>query len=83
VQAGVVAEFLEASFPGRPPTLRFVNPSAAEKTREFGSPAAIVDAMIQGRIDGGIHFRFSGEAGAQLGRAVAARTLSELLRPRQ
>jgi hypothetical protein len=80
VQAAAAAAFLEAAFPVAPPRLVYVNPSMSPATRELGEPAAMVQASIAGRVNGGIHYRFSGEAGARLGRAVAERVMRELLR---
>jgi hypothetical protein len=79
----VIARFLETSFPAGPPALRYWNPSRAPATREIDTPAAIVAAMIDGRVNGGIHFRFSGIAGARLGRAVMDRVLRDLLQLRR
>ncbi len=50
-------------------------------THRFTSPAALVAESGNARVWGGIHFRFSTEAGARIGRSVAEFDVCRLMRP--
>jgi hypothetical protein len=81
VQAGVVAEFLGTFHSRQPLALAYRNPAFSPDPRLYDDPDALVAAAVEGRVAGGVHYRFSGVAGAQLGREVARLVFREQLRP--
>jgi hypothetical protein len=81
VLAAVTAMILREFFPDQPPVLQLRNAAFPGGTLDFQDYEAMVQATIEARVDGGIHYRMSGEAGAALGRRVARFVIEESLRP--
>jgi hypothetical protein len=57
-----------SSYRGTPPVL--------SETQTFASAQQVIDDVANGRVWGGLHYRFSTTDGTEIGRAVAARVLS-------
>lgn len=81
--AGVVAEVMKAEAGASPPggvrVISFAIPNAVAQT--FASWDAWAQEVSDSRIYGGVHFRFSNEAGEQIGRRAARMAIEEGLRP--
>jgi PAP2 superfamily len=58
-----------SSYRGTPPVLA--------ETQTFASAQQVIDDVANGRVWGGLHYRFSTTDGTEIGRAVAAKVLSE------
>jgi hypothetical protein len=71
-----ILQMLVGPRPSRPITL--TSPTDPGSTHSFSSWSAITDENIDGRVWEGIHFRFSDETGARLGRRVAEYDLGRL-----
>jgi hypothetical protein len=72
-QSGVVAAVLQAELAkGAPVPLRTRSASAQGAERGWATLDEFVREVAEARICGGIHFRFSTEAGTQLGRRIGA-----------
>lgn len=56
--------------------------TATSTTRRYASPQALVDEVQAARIAGGMHFRFSTDAGAALGRRVGEALAAARMPPR-
>lgn len=82
VQAAVVAEWLDEFFARQPLGINYYNPAVSPQPRLYVDPESLVTAIIEGRVNGGLHYRFSGIAGAELGRTVAQHVFREQLRRR-
>jgi PAP2 superfamily len=62
-------------------SITLANPVVPEIVLEYTSFEQITDDIDDGRIYGGVHYRFDQEAGAMMGRQVADYILSHILRP--
>lgn len=80
VLAGAVAAVLKAEVARGPaPELSTSSPSAKGATRRWKTPDELVREVVDARVYDGVHYRFSGEAGAELGRKVGERAALKLL----
>lgn len=80
VLAGAVAAVLKAETGrGSTPELATSSPSARGATRRWKTPDDLVREVVDARVYDGVHYRFSGEAGAELGRKVGERVAAKLL----
>jgi hypothetical protein len=57
--------------------LTIVGGAALDRTRSFGTVADLRDEIVNARVWGGLHYRFSGEAGVKLGVKVARYDLQQ------
>lgn len=80
VQAGVTGAVLAAET-GRsaPPVFATVSPSAKGAQRRYASLDAFVQEVADARVWDGVHFRFSTEAGSEIGRRVGALAVQRVL----
>ena len=81
MQGAVVATWLEIFFARQPLGVRYHNPAISPQPRLYVDPQAVVSTMIDGRVNAGVHYRFSGAVGAGMGRAVAEHVFRTQLRP--
>lgn len=79
--AGALGELLRAYYGTDKVTFTF-NSLVTNTTRTYTSTSALVDESTLARIQGGMHFRYSTTAGAELGRASANWTMSNNFAPR-
>jgi hypothetical protein len=78
--SGAIARTMELALPGH---VKFVfNSTVTGTTREYDSPQALVEEVMDARVFGGMHFRSSITHGAVLGRSVAKWVSTHALRPR-
>lgn len=72
---------LEAEFGPNGHSIRLANPAVPDIVLNYTSFKQITDDIDDGRIYGGVHYRFDQEAGAQMGERVGKYVLSHALRP--
>jgi hypothetical protein len=72
---------LEELFGARGHSITLTNPLIPDVTLHYTSWKQIADDINEGRIYGGVHYRFDQEAGASLGKRVGAYILQHKLRP--
>ncbi|MBS0610433.1 MAG: hypothetical protein JSS19_13930 [Proteobacteria bacterium] len=65
------------------PLLSTGSPSAKGATRQWPSVDAFVQEVAEARVSGGMHYRFSTEVGAAMGRQIGALAAQQLLSPPQ
>ncbi|WP_326535725.1 vanadium-dependent haloperoxidase [Pseudorhodoferax sp.] len=68
---------------GSMPVLSTASPSAKGATRQWSSVDAFVQEVAEARVSGGMHYRFSTEVGAAMGRQVGTLAARQLLNPPQ
>ena len=82
VQAGVLAAVVEGdNGTATLPELVTASPSAAGAKRRWTSTDAFVREVADARVWDGVHYRFSSEAGVELGRQVGALAVRRFLSP--
>jgi hypothetical protein len=73
IQSAVVATVIRADVgDAAMPPLSTHSPTAQGARREWSTPQAVVEEVATARIHGGMHYRFSTEAGAVLGQRIGA-----------
>jgi hypothetical protein len=75
------ASVLTAFFGDVIPEIRLTTPTAPGVTRTFTKLSDIVSEIIDARIFDGVHYRTSGEVGAEMGRKIAEYVLQNFLKP--
>jgi PAP2 superfamily len=75
------AAVLSAVFGDAIPTVSMTTPTAPGVTRSFSRLSDIVTEVINARIYDGVHYRTSGEVGAEMGRKIADYVMQNFLRP--
>jgi hypothetical protein len=84
ILAAAVAGVLQAEMgSGTGPQLSTSSPSAKGAVRQWSSVDAFVQEVAESRIWGGLHYRFSTEIGAAMGRQIGALVAQQLLSPPQ
>ncbi len=83
VQAGVLGAVLRAELGSTlpAPVLATRSPSANGATRRWTSVQALEQEVADARVWGGLHYRFSTEAGLEMGRAIGALAVQRHLDP--
>lgn len=82
INSGAGAAVLEAFFGDAVPEFGVSNPAVAGVTRRFRRLSALVSESIDARVLGGMHYRFSGEVGAAMGRQIGEYVVRTALQPR-
>jgi hypothetical protein len=75
------AAVLSAIFGDAIPMIRMTTPTAPGVTRRFSRLADIVTEVIDARIYDGVHYRTSGEVGAQMGCLIGDYVVQNFLKP--
>jgi hypothetical protein len=75
------AAVLEAFFGDAVPTFSVANPAAAGVSRKFAKLSSLVAESIDARVYCGVHYRFSGEVGAAMGRKIGEYIVRHQLKP--
>ncbi len=84
ILAAAVGEILQAEVGSSAmPLLSTGSPSAIGATRQWPSVDAFVQEVAEARVSGGMHYRFSTEVGAAMGRQIGALAAQQLLSPPQ
>jgi hypothetical protein len=78
---GAAAAALRSIFGDDIPEARLVSTSAPGVTRTFTRLSDYVKEVVDARVYDGVHYRSSGEAGAQMGRQVGEYVVANYLRP--
>jgi PAP2 superfamily protein len=78
---GAARAVLEAEFGPSGHAIRLANPVLPDIVLEYTTFEAITDDIDDGRIYGGVHYRFDQEAGALMGKQVGDYILTHALRP--
>lgn len=81
ISSSAVASVLEASFGDAVPTFTLSSSTAPEVTRRFNRLSEYVAEVVDARVFDGVHYRTSGEAGAEMGRQIGAYIARNRLRP--
>jgi PAP2 superfamily len=82
IQAATVATVLQAATAGDPqPTWATVSASANGTERTWPTLEAFVAEVSNARVYGGVHYRFSTEAGTAMGRKIGALAAAGLMAP--
>ncbi len=80
IQAGVIGAFLQHEIGGGAPSaIATKSNSAGGVERRWASVDALVQEVASARIYGGMHYRFSTEVGAEMGRRIGAQAIQRLL----
>jgi PAP2 superfamily len=80
IQAGVIGAFLQHEIgSGAQPVLATRSSSAGGAERRWTSVQALVQEVGNARVYGGMHYRFSAEAGTEMGQRIAALAIQRLL----
>ena len=84
ILAAAVGTVLQAEVgSGAMPLLTTTSPSAKGASRQWSSVDAFVREVAEARVSGGMHYRFSTEIGAAMGRQIGALAAEKLLAPPQ
>ena len=84
ILAAAVGTVLQAEVgSGAMPLLTTTSPSAKGASRQWSSVDAFVREVAEARVSGGMHYRFSTEIGAAMGRQIGALAAQRLLTPPQ
>ena len=75
------ASVLSAFFGDAVPTVRMTTPTAPGVTRSFSRLSDIVTEVINARVYDGVHYRTSGEVGAEMGRKIGEYVMQNFLKP--
>ena len=75
------ASVLRAFFGDAVPTVKMTTPTAPGVTRSFSRLSDIVTEVINARIYDGVHYRTSGEVGAEMGRKIGEYVMQNFLKP--
>ena len=76
-----MASVLSAFFGDAIPTVKMTTPTAPGVTRSFSRLSDIVTEVINARIYDGVHYRASGEVGAEMGRKIGEYVMQNFLKP--
>jgi hypothetical protein len=76
-----MASVLSAFFGDSIPTVKMTTPTAPGVTRSFSRLSDIVTEVINARIYDGVHYRTSGEVGAEMGRKIGEYVVQNFLKP--
>ena len=76
-----MASVLSAFFGDAIPTVKKTTPTAPGVTRSFSKLSDIVTEVINARIYDGVHYRASGEVGAEMGRKIGEYVMQNFLKP--
>ena len=80
VQAGAIGTVIEAEIGRGPvPALATRSATAEQATRRWSSVEAFMQEVANARVYGGMHYRFSSEAGLAMGRSVGALAVQRFL----
>ena len=75
------ASVLRAFFGDAVPAVKMTTPTAPGVTRSFSRLSDIVTEVINARIYDGVHYRTSGEVGAEMGRKIGEYVMQNFLKP--
>ena len=75
------ASVLSAFFGDAVPTVKMTTPTAPGVTRSFSRLSDIVTEVINARVYDGVHYRTSGEVGAEMGRKIGEYVMQNFLKP--
>jgi PAP2 superfamily len=81
INSAAGAAVLEAFFGDAVPAFALTNPGAPGVTRKFDKLSAVVAESIDARVYCGVHYRFSGEVGAAMGRKIGEYVVHNALKP--
>ena len=81
ISAQAAATVLQASFGDAIPTVRLTSSTAPGVTRSFAKLSDYVAEVIDARVYDGVHYRTSGEVGAEMGRRIGEVTVQNHLSP--
>jgi hypothetical protein len=81
ISAAATASVLQAAFGDAIPTVRLTSTSAPGVTRSFVKLSDYVAEVIDARVYDGVHYRTSGEVGADMGRKIGQFTVQNHLSP--
>jgi hypothetical protein len=81
INSAAGAAALEAFFGDAVPTFNLTSPTAPGVTRRFSRLSDYVTESIDARVYDGVHYRFSGEVGAAMGRKIGEYTAQNYLKP--
>lgn len=76
-----MASVLSAFFGDAVPTVRMSTPTAPGVIRSFSRLSDIVTEVVNARIYDGVHYRTSGEVGAEMGRKIGEYVMQNFLKP--
>lgn len=81
INSAAGATVLEAFFGDAVPTFSLTSPTAPGVARRFSRLSDYVTESIEARVYDGVHYRFSGEVGAAMGRKIGEYTVQNYLKP--
>jgi len=81
ISAQAAATVLQASFGDAIPTVRLTSSTAPGVTRSFVKLSDYVAEVVDARVYDGVHYRASGEVGAEMGRKIGELTVQNYLSP--
>jgi hypothetical protein len=76
-----VASVLAALFGDTVPELALTSPTAPGVTRRYRRLSDYAAEVLEARIYDGVHYRYSGNVGAAMGRQIAAYVVGNVLTP--
>ena len=81
INSAAGAAVLEAFFGDAVPSFSLTSPTGPGVTRKFSRLSDYVSETIDARVYDGVHYRFSGEVGAAMGRKIGEYTVQNHLKP--
>ena len=75
------ASVLRALFGDVVPTVTLISPTAPDVTRSFSRLSDYVTEVVNARIYDGVHYRASGEVGAEMGQKIGEYVMTNYLKP--
>jgi len=81
ISSAAGAAVLEAFFGDAVPPLSLTSPTVPSVTRKFSKLSDYVKESIDSRVYDGVHYRTSGEVGAEMGRKIGEYTVQNHLKP--
>lgn len=81
ISAQAAAGVLQASFGDAIPAVKLTSSTAPGVTRSFAKLSDYVAEVVNARVYDGVHYRTSGEVGADMGRKIAELTVQNYLLP--
>ena len=83
ILAGAAGAVLQAEIgAGAMPVLTTTSPSAKGATRRWASVGDFVQEVVNARVYQGVHYRFSADTGAAMGKRIGELAAAKVLRPR-